>query len=749
MCEYYVKDLLKLKNAFASDWGEGYLYETQLNRVTEIIETISKYGNNEKESKQANVIGVSGERGSGKTSFLMTLKDYYLKNNNLIVMDIIDPGLITSSLSLLEIIITLMDDSLQNDKDISNNDIICFKSKLKKILHTICDINTNKDDFYIDVPALDVLGKIQGIAKLPDQCKELINEYSNLKSALNKKILIMIDDLDMVKNEIVVNIIEGVKTYLPSNVIAVIAYREIQLKHVFLQGKILENKVLIENKQITLDEIQNQGNRYLEKLISADNKIVLFNKNTFYSKPIYSYLRDFKHLSEKLGISNDVKETFDEFAAKYVYEKCFIRIQPISEREKTVDYLPDNLRGMIQFFAVLANMKENKEKKLCTLKDNLLILNDYYFMRAQAILDFNHNSIVQSWDNQPQERKHYYLYHEILNNMKDDKKDIQRLNVLIKDNSDKFEPYNLTIANVYSVLEIYKETIDSEIVNNFVYIMKVIYSIYILNLVIDCQSGSETNYNKYQTFIGGKIIPDSFGYNYRRKGEDLYIIKKTNKNKDENKLINKMLYSEFSMGSDLRTSSSGELLSNRYIKYYNIETTLDDIDANSKKIPIDPFSAVLKKDFLDKKSYIFYSMMDIDVIVRSRFGRDKFSGVLKLINDLVTGKEDKFEISKYFCNAFYTNEHREELFDTEEIAMIDNSIKIGKDNNIVEIEVCKKTKLIKIIDKLLKEESLSEENREFLKRIKSIKGSISKENKETISKIVEDLNILIMEDDIK
>lgn len=649
------RELLTLKKPFATvNADEGYMFQKQLNQailnVKTIVEQVDGNETNKRDLKSAYVFGLSGERGSGKTSFLQTFKAYLDDQVEQVqTLDIIDPGVISKSLSLIEILVAQIYQSII--KDITTATGLTIFDELKSVIQVMADLKGGRENFYVDVPNMAILEKIGMQANFETKIKDLIKSYLTFvgkKTGKKKSLLVLlVDDLDIVGRNEISQMLEDVRKYLPENVLAILAYREAQLLSNVFQDKLAENKQLLEVDGVTVADVRQQAARYLEKLIPMDYRIQLLSQMELQAMPVWLILQDCEETCKHFGVDKDNQKTFEKFVEAFIYDHTRIRINPISQKEQTKHYLPGNLRGMIQLLSVLATMRSLDDcditKQREVIMQNLMMFKTYFLQRSKEILDSVHSGIVEGWENERLERKHFYIYHEIrgmvLGHIKERKtSNLDKLNMLFNLDSSLLETYNFTIANVYSSLENYKDMAQSEQAYDFVYTMKVLYSMLLLQQILDGYK-REGDFSLYQTFVGGKIIPDDFAYNSRKKATDLYIsIPKEEWEKLtvlEQKLINKMLYTDIPKESGLRTGLEGEWSYNRYRRIY-----YSDMEYPKSKfaiLPIDPFSAVLKSDFLkDEWQYKFYSMFDIDVILRLNFRRNDFSIVLRKLSEAVS-----------------------------------------------------------------------------------------------------------------
>lgn len=745
-------ELLTLKKPLTNgNVGDEYIFKSQLDQAHSNIESILNQVNsgtsNENGIGGAYVFGVSGERGSGKTSFLNILKAQIDsgKNENIKTLDIIDPGVISKSLSLVEILVAKIYQDITNKHKKSYENKSCNElfNNLKSAIQVMADLKGGRENFYVDVPNMEILKKIDNQSSFEFIIKKLVTNYLEValdscsdgdKADKKKKMLILlIDDLDMVGRNEISYMLEDIRKYLPDNVLAILSYRESQLLSNVCQDKLWENKQLLHAGEVTMEDIRLQSVRYLEKLIPMDFRIRLLNQSDLNAQPIISLLQNCPQICKRLALEQECTQTFEDFVADFIYERSRIQIKPISQKERTRYYLPGNLRGMIQLLSVLVKMEPINhsvyiEKQRDIISQNIIVFQSFFIQRAEEILDTPHGAIIETWDNERMERKHFYIYHEVRKKVlaleqdmsSGNARNVDKLNILFKADSSLLETYNLTIANVYSVLEIYKDTAKDEMVYHFVYIMKVLYSIQLLQQVLN---GYQTeSFIKYQDFVGGKIIPDDFTYNSRKTPESFYIRLFKNQwnklNQNQQDLIDKMAYTDASRESSLRTDVQGKSSYNRYPRMYNIDLVYR--DSKFSTIPLDPFAVVLKTSYLNmNQAYTFYSMFDIDIILRANFGRDNSGDILSRLNHIVlyslhhSIKDEKNllniiadnSILKMICNQIFRTDklidERSQLYTEDECKIIDSLLLNGEDIDITKADIIRNKEQGKIFIKIL------------------------------------------------
>lgn len=166
----------------------SYIYHDQLNRVNELINGFNQ-NNKDNEKVTSNIISVLGERGSGKSSFLETVS-YSLKDDYLVI-DKIDPTVINSEMSILELFVSevykevnRIDITMQSDLD--NKKLLL---EIKNFVSILKSLRVSKSKFAEENSGIDVLIDIEKKTKIKHYLNNIITEFINFKNVNDKKSL--------------------------------------------------------------------------------------------------------------------------------------------------------------------------------------------------------------------------------------------------------------------------------------------------------------------------------------------------------------------------------------------------------------------------------------------------------------------------------------------------------------------------------------------------------------------------------
>lgn len=246
-----------------------------------------------------NMIGFMGERGTGKTSAMLSFaaglekgtdpgnvltlfareRLENLKTNKTInfqVMDVIDPTLINDNESIIQVIVaTLFQEAkrkmIQEDELNSEDLIMQFERVFK------CLKNISHEKVIDEIAELDVLEGLNELASSTNLRKEL-EKLIELYMIFNGKckdgenfLVIPIDDMDLNINN-TERMIEEIRKYLMlSNVILLVAAKFEQLVDSMEKAYLKEYEDLVKSNNNRI-QAQSMAIRYLEKLLPTNRK---------------------------------------------------------------------------------------------------------------------------------------------------------------------------------------------------------------------------------------------------------------------------------------------------------------------------------------------------------------------------------------------------------------------------------------------------------------------------------------------
>ncbi|MFI3168432.1 MAG: hypothetical protein R3Y06_00610 [Faecalibacterium sp.] len=455
-------------------------------------------------------ISVIGERGSGKSSFIHTAAAI-LKQNQIYAIGPLNPNTFGKRINIMELILAQMQHTICGAEcEFLTNNKDALYHKLKKAIHILNQIRRDEKDYLEDTIAAEVLNDYCTMSTFSDLFHEIVQLFlqcinDNSHHTPYQGLAVLIDDVDLVQNQQIYTMLEDISKFLCTNVTVVLAYRNIQLQNALKDSLARENETLLRHKMITLDEIDLQATRYIEKLLPHSTRILLPTEADLYHTKISVILNQVMDDSTVSTNANSIlmhayraECTLEDWLYKSLLATIRLNLQPMDSKEKTAQQFPSNLRGILEFIKLIwEDLQEplfstdNSTDTIDTLiKNGKIVLKniDIYrnylrsYMRQTTLP--NHYHILEEWEMAPAENKNFTLYLNLYRTFFTSPSSVKGDHLLIE----KTQPFNVALADVYTLLEDFKglsapETASHSLpaqnnVNlHFVYCIKIFYSL--------------------------------------------------------------------------------------------------------------------------------------------------------------------------------------------------------------------------------------------------------------------------------
>jgi len=350
---------------------EGRVHHSQFSKVKELINKAidcAKNWENTTYTRPQETISILGSRGSGKTSFLYSIKDEYEEKDAVAVIPTIDPTLIEQKghvfLTIISQIKKLVDKKLNYSDCNPDNPKFhrrqVWEEKLRSLAHglpTIDGIGHPKEESWEDPEYIMHKGlcSVQSAMGLESRFHEFVDESLNI---LGKKIfLLLLDDIDVEFSK-GWPVLETLRKYITTPKIVTLLSGDINLFGKAVRKQQWKNfgKELLINEGDKLKKINEYNHlvtemegQYLQKVLKPERRVRL---TTLWEKNQMDINIDIDILD------NDKKEKIDAF-----YKAKLKSHGIISETQSKVYYtflmnLP--LRTQIQFLQILIADTEDK-----------------------------------------------------------------------------------------------------------------------------------------------------------------------------------------------------------------------------------------------------------------------------------------------------------------------------------------------------------------------------------------------------
>lgn len=457
-----------------------------------------------------NVFGFIGDRGSGKTSSMMSvavsLKDSRLfqqknmgglypsiERKQFEVMETIDPSFFDTHVNILDIVIGKLYTTFQSgEKDNQENFILrndlfeCFQEVRRCVANNAGMADLTDDD---DVESLEYLSSS---VKLQATMQTLINKY--LRYCKKQVLVIPIDDMDM-HTECGYTMLEYIRKYLiQRNVIILMALKLDQMERVIQLEIAKQYNPLKEWKLIPHTNLIERASRYMSKMLPHSHRIFMPTYDNIADAQLKLYnIRDTTEINSSDNIIQHnnkswfhlPEDSFPTGTVKYVVTKAIYsktRYLFYHSKGRVSPIVPNNLRELRYLIALLFNMPDYEKGGTTGYNKKLFIK---YFRSSWMTLNLNQagKELVDdlfgitdtSLINKTVIQKLRNLFPALLNNMdgKDDREQEEIRNIVDIHNSS----YNVSIGDVFAILIHLNNRLVDKFDLNLLFAIKTFYSI--------------------------------------------------------------------------------------------------------------------------------------------------------------------------------------------------------------------------------------------------------------------------------
>lgn len=476
------------------------LYSRQFKKACDLIDNISerwfgKASIGRKEVELGNtVIGVSGERGSGKTSFLYSLEK--MLPDNVYSLGCVDPASFSSEMNALEIFLAQLYSKYKDIQiEMDDHDQVVYSpaihKTLKKVTKSLATLHMDKGLFANENPSIELLENMTDLQEMRDNIQKLCQEFLGVVNGVNKTrvsnkntLLILFDDVDLTSSEVIYRLLEDVRKYLSGNLIVVVSYRQRQLFDSVLDSMLKENEVLLKRRVVSMEQIKARAEDFIAKVLYADRTIVLLNQVDLLERNIVDvfasldmetssieyelitgYLGYDRMLPSNMSFSSDM--TVHQWIDAALYCKTLMSITPVNTQENTVFLWPRNLRELVSFVGLIHDQMSFPDPdepwskfSLEKYDANLSVYKNLYLMQnLEEVLDCPLLEVLHRWNEASAVTKNYVLYEGVFSCLYEmvlgqRQSDQPETNKILNGTLciSQVYPENVTIGDVYDIL---------------------------------------------------------------------------------------------------------------------------------------------------------------------------------------------------------------------------------------------------------------------------------------------------------
>ncbi|MCT4601144.1 MAG: hypothetical protein N4A32_09645 [Marinifilaceae bacterium] len=326
-----------------------------------------------------NIIAFVGDRGSGKTSSMLSVLEALdcfknegsidelkklninssenIKNTRFHCTEIIDPSFFDEKHNILDIVLGKLfkrfkdEYEKDNDKDsgrISDKrDLVDKFQKVKKAIDNLLNPNDSND-------SIDNLLAMSSASEIRSKMKSLIDtylKYINKEDSKNSFLVIPIDDIDLHTKE-AYKMVEQIRKYLiQPNVVILLAVKLSQLSDVLIKNFHTELSISKNNDYLS-DSFEEMADRYLTKFIPYQNRLYLPEISINLNSSIEIYKND--KLSSRIDENNH--KNIGDYITYLINKKTELKFYNISEKIYST-IVPRNFREIVQLLTVFHKME--------------------------------------------------------------------------------------------------------------------------------------------------------------------------------------------------------------------------------------------------------------------------------------------------------------------------------------------------------------------------------------------------------
>lgn len=355
-----------------------------------------------------NIFAFIGDRGSGKTSCMVSLREFlienatdgkaeldktkfpYLHDVQFFSLDLIDPTYFDKNNDLLSLFLAklyLSFQKLNKEKrdDLDENKRMAFLSQIAK---TYKHLNAmTKDNCHADEVNIENLVALSSAVDLKQDIREVVDAYIDYFDFGDHMLLLCIDDIDLNASQ-AVQMLEYIRKYfVQPNILVMMALKLEQMEQVLKDSY----HGLYHNEQSCLDDNSKKDvfgemvERYLSKLIPHSQRIYMPVPEDYFNKELHVYEHRYKNEKRvRFENANAAPERIFTSVRQAVPELIFNKARYLFyNSESTVNYIvPRNFRNFRSLLKMLWTLKDYKED--CTEENscnyyNKDVFKQYFF----------------------------------------------------------------------------------------------------------------------------------------------------------------------------------------------------------------------------------------------------------------------------------------------------------------------------------------------------------------------------------
>ncbi|MCX6307198.1 MAG: hypothetical protein NT040_19710 [Bacteroidetes bacterium] len=308
-----------------------------------------------------NIIIFTGDRGSGKTSAMVSFGKYLEEKpkteNKYKLLDIVDPSYFKNNESILLNVVTIMfrmakkrNEELRKDASLEQHNP-GFTDLLRKFDKVFTAVK-KMDEIIPQENSLEYLNELSGSTDLNPSIRDLVKSFLKFFEGGHDYLVLMIDDLDM-NVSYAATMLEQIRKFLiQDNIIILFATNidqlQFEMKEYYSKYYVKINESSQQSTSINVD-VEDMATKYLLKLFPPLQRIHISDAA---SKLIETDLSILSGINDKI----EIKGNLQRVVLNLIWMKT--RLIFIPEEYQLHPIIPTNLRALNQFIQVLIDMDD-------------------------------------------------------------------------------------------------------------------------------------------------------------------------------------------------------------------------------------------------------------------------------------------------------------------------------------------------------------------------------------------------------
>lgn len=347
------------------DEKDSSLFADQYNKALGIIEHYIYAQEGHNDDKQGNlrnnIVAFLGDRGTGKTSCMLSvlnMLDKHFEKKNFAKIDTIDPSFFDENTNILFLVIGKMFATFKKDMESKDSRMGRKNQEIHDLTKTFHDVQSclsrmQKSPLDDNDNDMNQLSNLLVTVELKENLEKLVNNY--LKFFGLDYLVVPIDDIDN-NTQHAYTMSEQLRKYLVlPKVIILISFKLEQLTHVIDLHFTKMYEPLIRQKRFNTEDIVDMTQKYLLKLIPLNQRVTLPNMEVMMDRVLVVY--ENREKSEPILSRSSVKYTMTAL----IFRKT--RYLFYHSTGETCPIVPKNLREYRTLLSMLCNMDDYNTEK--------------------------------------------------------------------------------------------------------------------------------------------------------------------------------------------------------------------------------------------------------------------------------------------------------------------------------------------------------------------------------------------------